>query len=151
MALVHSSILILAIPSEPKDRLPSHIPRVDIDTVTYRVRATSIVLTITLSQVTFKEPITQMLLAAHDAVRASQMQQGLGLVPGGEFVQQDTEAVLRMWNANNHQLTWRVVGVVITGLLDWILLLPHAPAIVFKIFDGPNQVGLGQIIVSNGR
>ena len=89
-----------------------------------------------------------LLSAASETIQTNQQQQGLGLVPGGQFIQQGTNVVLKMWNANNHQLTWGVVGVVVMGLLDWIAPTSDAPAIVFKIFDGANQVGQGQIAVS---
>lgn len=150
MALAHSSIFILAMPYDHKDPMPSHFPRVEVDHISYRVRTTAIILKLTISQVTFQGPITEMLLAAYDTVRNYQAQQDLGLVPGGEFVQEGTGAVLRVWNADNHQLTWGVVGVVVTGLLDLISLRPHAPTVVFKIFDGVHQVGMGQLSVTTG-
>lgn len=103
VALIHFGTLILAIPSTQNGRLPSHPPRVDVDTVSFRVRATPIVLTLTVSQLTNQEPIRRLLLTAYQTVWANQQHQGLGLVPGGEFEQKDSIVTLRMWNADNHQ------------------------------------------------
>lgn len=150
MALIHSSIFVLAMPYARNDILSSHFPRVEVDNVSFRVRATPIVVTMTVSQAALKHPIIEMLMAAYDTVQTTQVHQGLGLVAGGEFVQFGAEAVLRMWNANNHQLTWGVVGLVVIGLLDFISTQPNAAAIVFKIFDGANQVGAGQISLVSG-
>lgn len=150
MTLILSSNVVLAIPYARNDIRSSHFPRVEVDNVSYRVRTTQIVLTMTLSQVVSKKPITEMLMAAYDTVRAIQVQQGLGLVWGGEFVQEGADTVLRIWNANNHQLTWGVVGQVVTGLLDYMSPQTHGAAIVFKVFNGAHQVGAGQISMSSG-
>ncbi|MCJ1302598.1 hypothetical protein MMC08_005402 [Hypocenomyce scalaris] len=147
LILIQLSFLSLAGPFDRRN-LPSHSSRAESDTVTYHVRTTSIALKITLSQLGNWTPIMNLLSAASETIQTNQQQQGLGLVPGGQFIQQGTNVVLKMWNANNHQLTWGVVGVVVMGLLDWIAPTSDAPAIVFKIFDGANQVGQGQIAVS---
>lgn len=110
MALIHSSSFVLAMPYARNDILSSHFPRVELANVSFRVRATPIVVTMTISHVALKRPVTEMLMAAYNTVRTTQAHQGLGLVGGGEFVQLGAGAVLRMWNANNHQLTWEVVG-----------------------------------------
>ncbi|KAI4125520.1 MAG: hypothetical protein LQ347_005354 [Umbilicaria vellea] len=148
--LIQASNFVLAIPHARSEIISSHFPRVDVDNVSFRVRTTAIVLTATLSQVVFKAPITDMLFAAYNTVQAIQMQNGLGLVRGGEFVHEGADAVLKMWNANNHQLTWDVVGVVVMGLLDFTLQQHHGAAIVFKVYNGANQVGAGQISMTSG-
>ena len=92
--------------------------------------------------------MASLLAAALNTVQARMAQLGNGLVPGGQFEQQGVGVALRMWNANNHQLTWGVMMLVITGLAQYTANLSSGVAIVFKIFDGANQVGEGQLAVT---
>ena len=89
-----------------------------------------------------------LLTDALDTVQARISQLGNGLIPGGQFEQQGFGVALRMWNANNHQLTWGVMMLVITGLVEYTANMPSGVAIVFKIWDGANQVGEGQLAVT---
>ena len=123
-----------------------------LDNIEYRIRTTDIVLKLTLSQWSRKLPVHAVLTDAYLAVKSIQDQQGLGLVPGGHFERQVANCALRLWNANNHMLTWEVVGLVIVGLLDYVEMRTSlAPALVMKIFDGPNQVGEGVIAFTTPR
>lgn len=69
---------------------------------------------------------------------------GDGLLPG-EFSDQFNNVVMRVWNANNHQMTWGVLNVAILALKDFLIVNKGLGAVAFKIFDGNNQVGQGQI------
>lgn len=117
----------------------------------YRVQFSQVVLKITLSAWTPKLPVLVLLLDAYSHVKAIQGQQGMGLVPGGQFEKEGVKIALRMWNANNHQLTWRVVGLVIERLLQYFntLDIDMAPSMVMSIFDGPNQVAEGMVAITS--
>ena len=69
---------------------------------------------------------------------------GDGLLPG-EFLEQFNHVALRVWNANNHQTSWGVLNAVLLALNDFLLVRKGMGAVVFRIFDGNNQVGQGQI------
>ena len=117
----------------------------------YRVQSSQITLKMTLSMRISKLPVLAVLFDAYSHVKAIQQQQGMGLVPGGQFEHEGRTVALRMWNANNHQLTWRVVGLVITGLMQYLNTLNTAevPSMVMSIFDGPNQVAEGTITITD--
>lgn len=55
------------------------------------------------------------------------------------------QVVLRIMNANNHQITWGVMASAIYALADWM----HTEGIfgggTFEIYDGQYQVGVGRI------
>lgn len=69
---------------------------------------------------------------------------GDGLLPG-EFFVQFHHVALRVWNANNHQTTWGVLNEAVASLIDFLTVKQGMGAVVFKIFDGNNQVGQGRI------
>lgn len=48
------------------------------------------------------------------------------------------------WNADNHQLTWGVLGAALTALLDYMRIFGNG-AITFNIFDGTHMVGHGTV------
>lgn len=70
---------------------------------------------------------------------------GDGLLPGGEFFVQFNNVAMHVWNVNNHQTTWGVLNVAILALKDFLSVKKGIGAVIFKIFDGNNQVGQGQI------
>lgn len=73
---------------------------------------------------------------------------GDGNIPGGQFQWPLGEfslsrmLFLRVWNANNHQITWGVMHSAIAAIVDymtsWGWGLGH-----FDIYDGGNRVGYG--------
>lgn len=128
----------------------SHLTRAELWNTVYRVPWSPVVIKMTFSMWTRRLPIEAVLVDAYNHVTVVQMQQGMGLVPGGQFERDGLNVALRMWNANNHQLTWRVVGLVVSGLLDFINKQEGtmAPLLVMQIFDGDHQVGEGQITIT---
>ena len=50
--------------------------------------------------------------------------------------------VIQLRNANNHQLTWKVVKATVNALTK-VPELERRYQTDFKIFDGANQVGTG--------
>ena len=70
--------------------------------------------------------------------------EGDGLVPDGGFDWDNFGFSLRTWNANNHQMTWGVLGAAAFALMDYMNRYGYGSA-TFLIYDGVNQVGAGTI------
>lgn len=71
---------------------------------------------------------------------------GDGDVPAGQAKWVGNDGVaLRVTNANNHQLTWGVLGVALQGVLSIMGDGGYGKA-SFTIYDGPNQVGKGVLL-----
>ena len=67
------------------------------------------------------------------------------LLPNGMFNYEGANsASIQVWNANNHQTTYGVLGVALTALHDWMGENGYTLA-SFGIYDGDNQVGNGVI------
>lgn len=90
------------------------------------------------------DEVAAVLASAWDKVNTHLATIGDGLLPG-EFFEQFQAVALRVWNANNHQTTWEVLKVAILALEDFLSVKRGIGAVVFRIFDGNNQVGQGQI------
>lgn len=52
--------------------------------------------------------------------------------------------VLKAWNANNHQLTYGVLGAALDAVADYMNFHGFCRA-TFAVFDGANQVGEGVV------
>lgn len=73
------------------------------------------------------------------------MRQGDGVLHNGMFNYPGmNHATLQVWNANNHQTTYMVLGGAISALHTWMSNNGYTSA-SFGIFDGENQVGNGVI------
>lgn len=57
----------------------------------------------------------------------------------------DRGVTLQVWNNNNHQTTYGVLGVVIHAL-QWWMGSNDFMALTFDIYDGANQVGSGEVL-----
>lgn len=78
-------------------------------------------------------------------------------IPGGSFEWHGFQNLaFQILNANNHQVTWGVLGAAVTGLRDYFLSSPSAPgrlsegnpvgyAVYFSVKDGENVVGMGSL------
>ena len=56
----------------------------------------------------------------------------------------DDGLVLSAWNANNHQLTYGVLGAALDAVSDYMNFNGFCRA-TFSVYDGVNQVGEGMI------
>lgn len=54
------------------------------------------------------------------------------------------ELAVHIWNADNHQLTYGVLGAAISALSEYMQSYGWGAA-TFQIWDGPNEVGFGMI------
>lgn len=54
------------------------------------------------------------------------------------------DVTLQVWNANNHQTTYGVLGGAIGALHDWMSNNAYG-SVSFGIYDGDNQVGNGVV------
>lgn len=78
-------------------------------------------------------------------------------IPNGSFEWHGFQNLaFQILNANNHQITWGVLGAAVTGLRDYFLSSPSAPgrlsegnpdgyAVYFSVKDGQNVVGMGSL------
>ncbi|KAA6416284.1 MAG: hypothetical protein FRX48_01004 [Lasallia pustulata] len=69
-----------------------------------------------------------------------------GPIDGGIFerISLTSSLALHVWNANNHQITYGVLGAAVSALLDYMQQRGWGDC-TFSIFDGPMQVGRGQL------
>lgn len=69
-----------------------------------------------------------------------------GPIDGGHFDREVSNSGIgfQVWSANNHQITYGVLGVTVRALADYMSWNGWG-ACVFSMFDGPSQVGVGQI------
>ena len=73
------------------------------------------------------------------------LQVGDGVIDHGTYTQVGANAVsLQVWNANNHQTTYGVLGAALSALLQWMHQNDFV-AVSFGIYDGNNQVGNGVV------
>ena len=73
------------------------------------------------------------------------LQAGDGVIANGAFNQVGANAIsLQVWNANNHQTTYSVLGSVLSALHQWMSDHQFVSA-SFGIYDGNHQVGNGVI------
>lgn len=92
-----------------------------------------------------------MLNNAFNSIYAHLMTDGDGLVAGGywHFVQQITtyNVGVVVMNANNHQITWGVMGAAMQGLSGYMRTGQMYGAATFDVWDGVNQVATGVVML----
>ncbi|KAI4130810.1 MAG: hypothetical protein LQ347_003242 [Umbilicaria vellea] len=94
--------------------------------------------------------VIKMLSDALDQIEKHVAQNGDGIIPMGAY---DYQARGFSWysvNANNHQLTWGVVGAAVDALITFMLNYSSYGMAQFSIFDGENHVGTGTLGPSQG-
>ena len=60
-------------------------------------------------------------------------------------LQGEDNLALSVYNTNNHQTTWGVLGSAILALADYMSGQGNYGAAAFTIFDGQNEVGTGSL------
>lgn len=97
------------------------------------------------------EPLQHLLGEAFTAILNNVQAHGDGLVPTGVFsfygpaVGGHMGCSLHVWNTNNHQITWGVLGAALNALWEYMYANARHGGADFEIYDGPNQVALGAI------
>lgn len=85
---------------------------------------------------------------AHNVIATRIRSLGDGLIDHGRFSMVGLGGVgVDAWNADNHQLTWGVLGEALTALLDYMRIYGNG-AITFNIFDGAHMVGQGTVQIT---
>lgn len=93
------------------------------------------------------ESIPATISLAHNVISTHIRQSGDGPVDNGRYSMIGLGGVAVMaWNANNHQLTWGVLGAALRGVLDYMRIFGNGD-ITFNIFDGAHMVGHGTVQV----
>ena len=96
--------------------------------------------------------ILSVLANAYFGVQDHIAQHGDGLLEHGIFMfdllaSENIDCHFYAANANNHQLTWGVVGAAIHALSNYMLTENNAGTATFTIFDGNTEVGFGSVDV----
>lgn len=90
--------------------------------------------------------VQNLLISAFGHVEALLAREGDGNIADGFFTWRgDRGVALQVWNNNNHQTTYGVLGVVIHALQRWMASNEYM-AVYFDIYDGTNQVGSGELL-----
>lgn len=94
-------------------------------------------------------PTVQVTVDAHNDVLGWVSEHGDSVLAQGYVTYEEYGLQLHFENANNHQLTWGVVGsatFALWGYVNWLTSTWGAVgAITFEVFDGLAQVGTGQL------
>lgn len=91
------------------------------------------------------QAVVGLLHEAHEVVSSHLEIIGDGLLAGGHFVWIDGPLSLEVFNANNHQTTWGVLGQALVALNDYMSVNHYVGAAQFSIFDGGTEVGIGTV------
>lgn len=94
--------------------------------------------------------VIPVLSDAYNSVYAHLHTSGDGLVAGGNFKYTLDRMVVDIWNANNHQCTWGVLGSALWGLMQYMQTNGIWGSAVFLVYDGSNVVGNGMLSLTSG-
>lgn len=91
----------------------------------------------------------QLTVDAHNDVLGWLSEHGDGVIGQGYVAYEQNGLELHYENANNHQLTWGVVGsatYALWGYINWLASTwATVGAVNFMVFDGAAQVGTGRM------
>ena len=91
-------------------------------------------------------PVLTLLNEAYQDIMTHVLNVGDGLVQGGSFTFYGGQGlVLRVWDTNNHQATYGVLGAAMHALWDYMNSQTTFGAGAFVIYDGAVEVGKGTI------
>ena len=93
----------------------------------------------------FPSSAFQVLLSAvASGVQATIGHAGDGNIAGGALTRDEEGLRFEVKNANNHQVTWGVLGAAVEGLRDYMGEKGWA-GVKFEVYDGRNMVGEGAV------
>ena len=134
----------------PSDVLPLHsLSSRAFDTV-WCISGTQTYLHVRITTVLASNSVIPVLSDAYNSVYAHLHASGNGLVAGGAFKYTVDRMVVDIWNANNHQCTWGVLGSALWGLRTYMQTIGIWGSAVFQVFDGSNLVGSGMLSLTSG-
>lgn len=91
------------------------------------------------------ESIPATISIAHNVIATRIRSLGDGPIDNGRYSMVGLGGVgVNACNADNHQLTWGVLGAALTAVLDYMSNFGNG-AITFNIFDGAHMVGQGTV------
>lgn len=98
-----------------------------------------------------------MLADAYNSILAHLLTNGDGLLAAGtwSFAQANAggrgyKVGVSVRNANNHQITWGLLGSAVWGLGEFMRGRATSGSAVFEVWDGANQVGEGLVSLAWG-
>ena len=117
-----------------------------VDNVLWCCPGTQTYITLALTHIIPPGPLWTALYGAYQSVYDHVHDLGDGLLADGAFTWAiGPQVVLSVWNADNHQTTWGVLGSALYAIADYFHTYGIFAAGTFDIYDGPNQVGSGSI------
>ena len=149
----------ISFPPTPRSISPPPLRRAGLesDYVIWQVPHSSTHLNIRITTSSVATLLLPVLSDAYNSVFAHLLTNGDGLVAAGtwSFAQRNVggsayNVGVSLMNANNHQLTWGVLGAAIWGLGGFMRTRRMFGAAVFEVWDGTNQVGRGALSVWTG-
>ncbi|MCJ1301924.1 hypothetical protein MMC08_004725 [Hypocenomyce scalaris] len=129
----------------PSSKRTLHSPRAPAYAYCVRSLGNRTFILITFTSLYPAGPISQMLNTAMEFVTNAVNTSGDRNIPGGFFQVRYANLLLRVQNANNHQVTYGVLGAALIALGDWMQEQGKWGALTFEVWDGDNQVGSGGI------
>lgn len=97
------------------------------------------------------DPLQQLFAEVFMAIFNQIQDHGDGLVPAGVFsffgssVHGHMGCALHVWNSNNHQFSWGVLGAALRALWEYMNANARYGGADFEVYDGVNEVALGVI------
>lgn len=92
------------------------------------------------------QPVQSLLVGCMNIISYEIERNQDGPIDGGYFRREiSTSGVsIEAWNANNHQITYGVLGVAVGALTDYMQISGWGTC-AFSIFDGSTRVGAGRV------
>lgn len=100
-------------------------------------------LVITMAETIAGSEVPDMLVACFTEIMTHIAVFGDGAVTTGVFSWAPRNLAIHVWNANNHQITWGVLGAAVHALQDFMFHTQHWGGARFDIYDGQNMVAQG--------
>lgn len=92
-----------------------------------------------------RSAVQDLLDSAFIAATSHISNEGDSVIANGMFkLVGENGVVLSIWNSNNHQTTYGVLGAACMALVQYMLTTAFG-AVTFYIYDGIREVGKGQI------
>ncbi|MCJ1302668.1 hypothetical protein MMC08_005472 [Hypocenomyce scalaris] len=136
---------ILAPRALPDTLSPLYYPRASTATTYWCVSGTQTYLALRITATLFSPTVLPVLSDAYNSVYAHLLASGDGVLAGGSFEFSDNTVLLNVWNSNNHQITWGVLGSALWGLREFMQDKDTWGCATFQVWDGVNWVGTGTV------
>lgn len=129
---------------EPRDtRLSTLVSRVRGQAIIWCAPNSRTNVAITMAETIAGSEVPDMLVACFTEIMTHIVVFGDSVVSNGVFSWTAGNLAIHVWNANNHQITWGVLGAAVHALEDFMFHTQHWGGASFDIYDGQNMVARG--------